>query len=547
VSVPTTLQGTHDGCGGTVIFRPVDHRAQLLAGETVVLSALCETCGATLNTSWRLPGAATAPPPPERPVANLGDWQLHSGSLSGDPHRPATGAAAAHDPAIRQHLERFSSRVESARAQLQQASAELPSVVQPGEGFRRPTLLRRTELGAPALSSTPTALRSADPGPLEAAPAPSPVDAPTAPVPAEAAIETAIATPSFHHDSTVPIAFAAAAPAEQPAAPPAPVTQPAPPAPVPQPAPPAPAPTIAPTDVDVFPQAAPALARTVAAASKPAPAAPMMLATPAAPAMPVHVDPDAAAGVWGATPGALAAPVASAAPAMPASPVATAMPQTTPSEPQPAAFGAGEAASVTSELDAAALVGADRGFDWGPDSESLAMPRKRPRFSRRRRDIAAADPAAGPEVVFEPSPDPDLAEPARPRARIGWASLVAVAVLAAVGAYAGVQVMTTDVTSPATTAGTSQPLTVPPAEGVVPVDGSAPAALTAPPAPAEASGNAVADDGVGDAAAALAGQGTDPGGAASQLQDAQVPTTDADTPVVAATTASDQSNPFARP
>ena len=55
MSVPTTLQGTHDGCGGTVVFRPATHRRELLAGGTVTLQAVCRSCGATLTTAWRLP------------------------------------------------------------------------------------------------------------------------------------------------------------------------------------------------------------------------------------------------------------------------------------------------------------------------------------------------------------------------------------------------------------------------------------------------------------------------------------------------------------
>ena len=58
MSVPTTLQGTHDGCGGVVVFRPATHRRELLAGHTVQLSAACQACGATLTTEWRLPDAA---------------------------------------------------------------------------------------------------------------------------------------------------------------------------------------------------------------------------------------------------------------------------------------------------------------------------------------------------------------------------------------------------------------------------------------------------------------------------------------------------------
>ena len=56
--VPTTLQGTHDGCGGTVAFHPAIHQRELLAGESVVLDAACQSCGATLTMEWELPEAA---------------------------------------------------------------------------------------------------------------------------------------------------------------------------------------------------------------------------------------------------------------------------------------------------------------------------------------------------------------------------------------------------------------------------------------------------------------------------------------------------------
>lgn len=67
MSVPTTVRGRHDGCGGAVVFRPVTHRRELLAGRTVTLTAACRSCGATLSTPWSLAtaggggGSAAAP------------------------------------------------------------------------------------------------------------------------------------------------------------------------------------------------------------------------------------------------------------------------------------------------------------------------------------------------------------------------------------------------------------------------------------------------------------------------------------------------------
>lgn len=57
MSVPSTLQKTHDECGGTVVFRPATRRRALLAGETVSLQAACRSCGATVRIEWSLVGS----------------------------------------------------------------------------------------------------------------------------------------------------------------------------------------------------------------------------------------------------------------------------------------------------------------------------------------------------------------------------------------------------------------------------------------------------------------------------------------------------------
>jgi hypothetical protein len=99
VSVPTTLQGTHDGCGGTVVFRPGDHRAALLAGETVVLRSNCRTCGATLSTEWQLPQAEALPM-----AAGAEEWQPMSRPTPASParaHEHGHTHAHGHEPRAR--------------------------------------------------------------------------------------------------------------------------------------------------------------------------------------------------------------------------------------------------------------------------------------------------------------------------------------------------------------------------------------------------------------------------------------------------------------
>jgi hypothetical protein len=216
------------------------------------------------------------------------------------------------------------------------------------------------------------------------------------------------------------------------------------------------------------------------------------------------------------------------------------------------------------QVDVGAAFEPDRGFDWGPEQDSGAMPKRR-RFKRRGGRggavaAAVADPTAGPELIYEPSPDADL-DPARPRVMVGRGSLIAIVVLAAVCGLTAFKVLTTDTASLDTgteSAPVDAPLAVPPSDGVAPpADPVAVPDATSKPAtpkkqgakpPAAVPGNAVADDGgLETLADAVAEAGTAPAAAASDTGSAQVPASDADTPVVTATAAQSSANPFARP
>lgn len=706
MSVPTTLQGTHDGCGGKVTFRPATHRRELLAGQSVVLSAACTTCGATLETRWQLPVAVidahrarTARPaeeampmaagaegwsqpavadarghaapaaeaaPVERPVASLGDWRLRA-----RPEQPAAGGSrddagpadepSRHvDPAMQAYLDRFSSRVEHAREHLRRASSGLPAAFdEGGGGFRTPNLERRPSLAPTRLSATPAALRPAASA--------APLAAPAAEIPSGAAVASAvdhaIASPSFHDDDAMPLLAPRAVASDPVAVPPQPLdvaaesatvapepaavapeagasvaeqtdSAPVSPAPVVEPAAPpvaavavaapaAPAAPIdlAPTDVDVFPAepAAPLgapptpatgtapLGPPPAPATGPAPDAP----APAMPVLAAMAQPasDAVANVWENLP--VSAAVASAAPAAAATPAPVAAPAADaaamhaaptfgaafddavdagPPAGSPVAAGApampepaGHAAAIEAEplqpapapaaaamdVDASVAFEADRGFDWGPDADSPALPRRR-RLARRR-ERPQADPAAGPQVLFEPMADPDLAE-ARPRVRVGFIHLALVLMLAVVCGVAAFKVFSTE---PATT----EPVgTVEPAVVVPPADGAAGAAADGAAAGGAAAGGAAAPGagaggrprpatpaaGGGGARAGAApatsprtpgtpvadagGAGTAKAASPAKGADAQVPAADADTPLVTASeAAAPDSNPFARP
>ena len=57
MSIPTTLTGQHEECGGEVIFRPVSYRRELLAGERVRLTAICRKCGSPVSLNYALADA----------------------------------------------------------------------------------------------------------------------------------------------------------------------------------------------------------------------------------------------------------------------------------------------------------------------------------------------------------------------------------------------------------------------------------------------------------------------------------------------------------
>jgi len=258
VAVPTTLQGTHDGCGGSVVFRPAIQRRELLEGRAVVLSAACTTCGATLSTEWAMPNAAELareharatlevayieddvhelPLPADvgSNVPQLGAWRMRD-------EAPATQRTAfepqvaqsslpetqSMDPALVQHVSDFSARIEAARNNLRRMSTELPAALaleSTGESFRAPQLARREGLPDQALSASPsgfaigaasTALAAEAEPALDlavAAPAVARAAAPSfIPVPAVdivppasaiAAIEAAIGSPSFGSDTLI--------------------------------------------------------------------------------------------------------------------------------------------------------------------------------------------------------------------------------------------------------------------------------------------------------------------------------------------------------
>lgn len=585
MSVPTTLQGTHDGCGGKVTFRPATRRRQLLAGERVALSAACASCGEMLHAEWQLPSAvldearvaefaehalpaaagaedqehaASAPAPrAARPAANLGDWRMRV--RTDQPSATADASAAgsrAVDPAMRAYLDRFSSRVEHAREHLRQASDGLPAAFgQGGGGFRTPNFDRDAALAPTRLSSTPAALRpSAPAAPIE----PAAVGTPAPAVAIESAVERAIASPTFHDDSAAqldvptPVAPMPEAFRPEPAAAPAP-------APVVEPVLVEPDPvgapalaTLAPTDADVFP---PAPAEPFG--STPAPTAPAPEHADVAPLSLAGSPTDAAAGVWSNL------PVTPAMPAPVVEPVSPALDGPVPPAPSffaalddaleagppagatlveaAAAVGSHEphveaagAAPAEAEPDASVAFEPDRGFDWGP-ADSPALPRRR-RLGRHRTP-AAAEAVAGPEVVFEPAPDPDLA-PARPRVKLGFAQLAIVLALAVVCGIAAFKVVSTEPTGLEAVPPAEPTLVVPPAEGAeVPATGDAAGAgVVSPP---EAPGAPVADQ---------PAAGTTGGSSPSKAPKAQVPTANADTPVVTASEApAPDSNPFARP
>lgn len=59
LSVPITFTANHAECGGSVVFRPIAFRRDLLSGETVTLTAVCRRCGMSLLLRYSLDPALT--------------------------------------------------------------------------------------------------------------------------------------------------------------------------------------------------------------------------------------------------------------------------------------------------------------------------------------------------------------------------------------------------------------------------------------------------------------------------------------------------------
>ncbi len=603
MSVPTTLQGTHDGCGGTVVFRPATHRRELLAGETVVLTAACMQCGATLSTEWKMPAAAieahrvrlaraaeqaqelplaagaeqwqSQPQLQQRqqqPVARLGDWRLRERSA-------ASAQTVEHDPAMQAYLEQFDGRVASAREHLREASDGLPAAVAQGDGFRTPSFSKGPLLGESVLSARSSI-------------APAAEDAPVAAPAAAAAVQAALSTPTFLDDEPLvdPAPVIDAAPVVEPAPVFEPIVEATPlimpepelepvlelaPEPVAATELPSEPAQIAATDADVFPPVAAPIEQPLMEAAPVAQAADVWATIPvAAPApapapdpVPMHVDESmqlpavvapAPSFAQAFDEAAMAAPAMAApmmpAPAMPA-PIAepaAVMPMAMPAV-DPSAIAAGAAPQLP---DASVAYDADRGFDWGGEDEA-AKPRKAKRVRRgKRRTPKDSDPAATtepaataapkPEVVFEPAPDADLASAAAPRrVALGKVQLAIVVLLAALCGLAALKVFTTDTSTIAPAPEPAQVSVVPSEQVPSATTDAVPA--TAPKAKApnasKTPGNAVADSNpqtLQDAVDQANAQ-------AAANTNAQDPAATADTPSV--TTAADDSNadPFARP
>lgn len=98
MSVPSTLQGTHEGCGGAVRFRIDSQRDALLAGRLVLLEGACGACGAELTTRWSLPqelrddvtlqmaaGGESLRHRPEPMLPSSREWKPRSLSLASEP------------------------------------------------------------------------------------------------------------------------------------------------------------------------------------------------------------------------------------------------------------------------------------------------------------------------------------------------------------------------------------------------------------------------------------------------------------------------------
>ncbi|MCW2961542.1 MAG: hypothetical protein JWM90_1929 [Thermoleophilia bacterium] len=577
MSVPSTLQGTHDGCGGTVVFRPADHRLELLSGATVTLDAPCQQCGERLTADWALPA---------RPA-----FAVAGGGAQAAPAAPARPRATT-DPAMDEYMARFSARVELARNNLRRMHEELPSVLTAAVGeetFRTPRLTMPT---APAADPEPRTLSSSPVAFATAAPVAEPIPAPTFATPS-------FETPSFDDVAELPTlpeprpepqpapAVAEAAPQLAPEFSPEPVSEavvepvieavaePAPFVPELPPLAAAPVATFAPTDADVFPPAPAA----------PAPAAP----APAAPAT------DGAGDVWGGGAPSFAPPsgppmvpataaevdpFAAALAEMPVAPVVAAD-MTAPmpalelvAEPVAERVAETIAEPVTqpitqplAEPDVSVAFEPDRGFDWAND-DAVAEPRrslrdrmakqpkepKAPKQSRQRGRRGAG--AQGPNDLPVPAVASSFAELEASdsthvrRVKLGTVEILAIVVLAAIIGVSGFKVASGGASeAPVADTTTAEPVAIEPAAGTDAAAAAAtkPAAkVAAKPAatPKKVAAKPAAATKAPDADGTIVGA-SDAADSAAAAEQVQVPTSAADT---AGDAAADGSyDPFAQP
>lgn len=505
MSVPSTLQGTHDECGGTVVFRPATQRRALLAGHRVELHAACRTCGETLSIEWELEewneplvqlderraahaARQTEPVPVTMPMASGGEhwaaahaaveteapqvtraaeptWQEWEPTPRSSANRVATSPVESPRPESMHHdapvehgnidefLGRFANRVAQARDNLERMRVELPSAIT-DEGLRRPALRRAPE--APVESMEPVSEPIARPtfgAPEPVAPAVLEPVAPVAiePVPVvavepEPQVEpepVALVTQPEVEVQPEPVAVVEVAPVE--AQVPAPYELPS-------------MSLAAPDDVSVAAVVEPSSQlplheRIVVAATDAE-----VFGTPIATA----AESDVALDVWGSPAVDETEPEATPEPAA----TAAAFVETTP-----------DLADVveTPAVDDAALTFADlveaeqsdeRGFDWNSDDED-AVPRRRrtrtkrakrerrPKAKQRPRTAAPADPSA--ELLAAVATVP-AAGPSELRVRMGLSQVAIVVLLAAVAGIAFMKLVATpEIVPPASTRVTDVP------------------------------------------------------------------------------------------
>ncbi|MCW2949137.1 MAG: hypothetical protein JWN41_150 [Thermoleophilia bacterium] len=477
VSVPTTLQGVHDGCGGVVVFRPAEHRDALLVGDTVELSATCQTCSNSLTMAWALPHAGelraqraaasndTVPATAGRPSPGFRTALPERGTTrtahTPEPlPAPSAPESVPVDAVVSEFLSRFSDRIDQARANLGRVSEELPSVIV--TDLRRPKLSRAAPVETHVLSATPRGFATQA----------SPIAPAVAPPPPALAERTSVAlaprTPQSH-------AFAAPAPAPEPPAAPS-VATPAPQTPAGPMALPRPRSmtrqAVASTDIDIFPPTAPTTVR-----------APREAATVVAGGPRTAEAPDARAGWAPPSPTSARLPMAppkipppvapestavfapSSVPPRPAT--ATAAPQST--TPPPVALptqsddlagadSSAGAASIAETAPTAEFAEPDRGFDWG---ERDKAPRRDGRAKRIRASRTTHEDALSLPAVSSFA-DGDGADGAitRTGTRIGPALVFAMVVLAAIAGLAAVKIVSTP-KAPPTAASSSTPAAAP--------------------------------------------------------------------------------------